>query len=164
MASKEMREIEALNDDSVPLSIDDRDRISAANRYFQIGSGACSALLDSALNGTTPEPRQVIILDLFVHTGDMLESFAKMRAGRGNIHYCGFCENQEEVTYLEAMMRDLLAEGYESGTPTPTGEKIEQSMTLDFAERDPPHPRLNIMVTCRKHFFQVAHWPLGLAG
>lgn len=68
MASKEMREIEALNEDSVPLSIDDRERVSAANRYFQIGSGACSALLDSALNGTSPEPRQVILLDLFVHT------------------------------------------------------------------------------------------------
>ena len=149
MPSKEMREIEALNEDSVPLSIDDRERVSAANKYFQIGSGACSALLDSALNGTTPEPRQVILLDLFVHTGDMLEAFAKMRAGRGNIHYCGFCENQEEVTYLEAMLKDLLAEGY------PTGEKIEQSMTLDLAERDPPHPRLNIMVACRSNcFFQ----------
>ena len=160
MASKEMREIEALNEDSVPLSIDDRERVSAANRYFQIGSGACSALLDSALNGTSPEPRQVILLDLFVHTGDMLEAFAKMRAGRGNIHYCGFCESQEEVIYLEAMLKDLLAEGYESGTPTPTGEKIEQSMALDLSESAPPHPRLNIMVTCRQFFFKefIGHY------
>lgn len=54
----------------------------------------------------------------------MLEAFAKMRAGRGNIHYCGFCESQEEVIYLEAMLKDLLAEGYESGTPTQLGKKL----------------------------------------
>ena len=147
LLTKDMKEIESLAEDAPPLSVDDRDRISAANRYFQVGASACQSLLDSAVTGVNPEPSQIILVDLFSRTGDMLEAFGKMRTGRSNIHYIGFCESAEEVAFLESMMTEQLAEQYESGSPMPNGDRVAQQMSVDLIEAAPPQPRLNICAT-----------------
>ena len=145
LPAKDMREVESMSDDALPTSVDVRDSVHGAAKYWQIGSSACQTLLTSALTGVTPEPQAVLILDLFVRNGDFTEAFCKLKAGRSNVHYLGFCENQDEVLYVEAYLKETLAQCYESGQPTPTGEKIEQDMNEDMKEKPPPHPRLNLL-------------------
>ena len=41
-------------------------------------------------------------LDLFVRAGDMAEAFVKLRQAKGNFCYVGFCEAQDEETYVQA--------------------------------------------------------------
>ena len=68
---------------------------------------------------------------------------------RGRIFcYVGFCETQDEETYVQAYLRDALAEPYETGAPMPNGERAEQSMSQDLMEPMPAHPRMNVLATC----------------
>ncbi|CAK9018185.1 Uncharacterized protein SCF082_LOCUS13970 [Durusdinium trenchii] len=88
----------------------------------------------------------ILVMDLFVRNGDFTEAFCQVKSGRSNIHYLGFCESQDEIMYVEAYLKETLAQSYENGQPTPTGEKIEQDMSEDLKEKPPPHPRLNLLV------------------
>ena len=89
-------------------------------------------------------------MDLFVRNGDFTEAFCQVKSGRSNIHYLGCCESQDEIMYVEAYLKETLAQSYENGQPTPTGEKIEQDMSEDLKEKPPPHPRLNLLVLWRR--------------
>lgn len=148
---RDMREVESLNEDSLPTSLDERDRIGVASRHWQIGSTSCQAIVDAALSGIHPEPQQIVLVDLFMRQGEMAEAFTRLKAGRSNVHYCGFAENQDEINFVEVFLQDQLAEMYESGVPTPTGAKIEQEMSGDLMEPMPPHPRMNILASCCCH-------------
>lgn len=75
------------------------------------------------------------------------EAFCKFRLGRSNAFYFGFTESQDELTYIHSHLKDSLAESYEGGAPTPTGEKVEQSISADLVESLPPKPRMNVLVT-----------------
>lgn len=147
LASKEMREVEILADDSLPLSLDDRDRVGLASKSWQIGAAACQAILEGITTGLNPEPPAIVIVDLFARNGDMAEAFCKFRLGRSNAFYFGFTESQDELTYIHSRLKDSLAESYEGGAPTPTGEKVEQSISADLVESLPPKPRMNVLVT-----------------
>ena len=142
-----------MTEDSLPSSLDDRERVSTASKYWQLGPPACSSLLDGALTGVNPEPRAIIMVDLFVRCGEMTEAFVQKRMGKSNFHYIGMCETQEEILYVQNFLQEFLAESYETGSPTPTGEKIEQTMSQDLMEPMPPHPRLNLLVPGPGHCF-----------
>ena len=113
-------------EDAVPQSMDERQRVSEASRTWQIGSDGCRAVIENALCGAQPSPGAVVIVDLFTGTGECAEAFAKMRPGHSNLFYFGCIETQEEHSYIEAYLKDVLSEQYESGAPTPTGEKFEK--------------------------------------
>ena len=148
-----MREVEALGDDSLHTSLDERDRVSLASKHWQIGSTSCQAVIDAALTGAQPDPAQVILVDLFMRQGEMAEAFCRLKPGRPNMQYLGFAESQDEINYVEVHLQDMLAEMYEAGVPTPTGAKIEQEMAADLMEPMPPHPRLNTLAA-RYLFFK----------
>ena len=149
LPAKDMREVEILTETALPASYDDGERISAAGKAWQIGQSACSSLLEAATAGLQPAPVFTLLVDLFVRTGDMAEAFVKLRQAKGNFCYVGFCETQDEETYVEAFLREALAELYEGGPPMPSGDKVEQSMNSDLMEPMPPHPRLNALATRR---------------
>jgi hypothetical protein len=121
-----MREVEGMAEDAVPQSVDERQRVSEASRTWQIGSDGCRAVIENALCGAQPSPGAVVIVDLFTGTGECAEAFAKMRPGHSNLFYFGCTETQEEHSYIEAYLKDVLSEQYESGALTPTGEKFEK--------------------------------------
>ena len=41
--------------------------------------------------------------------------------GHSNIHYMGFAEKQDEISFLEAFLKDSLVESYESALGVPGG-------------------------------------------
>ena len=150
LPAKDMREVEVLTETALPVSYDDRERISAAGRAWQIGPNACWSLLEAATADVQPAPVYTLLVDLFVRTGDMAEAFVKLRQAKSNFCYVGFCETQDEETYVQAYLRDALAELYETGAPMPNGEKAEQCMSQDLMEPMPAHPRMNVLATCIK--------------
>jgi len=146
--AREMREVECVDESALPSSTNASDvPITGASKYWQIGSLACQELLSSSLTGVSPEPAAVIVIDVFPRNGDMTEAFCKAKSSlRTSLHYICFAESQDEGTYIETYLREILAQSYENGMPTATGEKIEQTMSADLTEALPPTPRLNLLV------------------
>ena len=97
MPAKDMREVESVCEDAVPTSMDVRDGVTGAAKYWQVGTNACHSLLTSALTGVTPDPAGIFVMDLFVRNGDFTEAFCSMKTDRSNIHHPGFCESQDEI-------------------------------------------------------------------
>ena len=146
LPARGMREVENMSEDSLPESTDCRFSYGAS-KYWQIGAGACDALLSATLSGLSPEPAETMIIDLFVRTGEFAEAFLKQRPNRPKTFFIGFCENQTEVTWVETVLKSSLADSYLSGAVMPGGEKIPTQMPEDLADPMPAQPRLNLLAT-----------------
>ena len=146
--SRDMREIENLDPDSVPDSNDPSVRIKGANKYAQLGHLACKEIFDSVLRGSnyTEIGPALLLMDLHVGVGDMLQAFTTLRADKPHTFYMGFCENMNEALDVEQLLKELLADQFAAGQPLPTGEKLPQEMPADLLEVLPELPRLNVLV------------------
>ncbi len=146
--SREMREVENLDPDSVPDSSDPSVRVKGATKYAQLGHLACKEIFDAVLRGAnhTEIGPALLLLDLHVGVGDMLQAFTTLRADRPHTFYLGFCEDMNEALYVEQLVKELLADQFAAGQPLPTGEKLAQEMPADLLETLPEIPRLNVLV------------------
>ena len=146
--SREMREIENLDPDSVPDSSDPTVRVKGATKYAQLGHLACKEIFDSVLRGANHSEigPALLLMDLHVGVGDMLQAFTTLRADRPHTFYMGFCEDMNEALYVEQLMKELLADQFAAGQPLPTGEKLPQEMPAGLLEALPEIPRLNVLV------------------
>jgi hypothetical protein len=92
----------------------------------------------------------LILLDLFPHTGDMLEAFCQRQRLHSDfltLGYVGFFENQSELTWAETMIKDLMISKIESGEmKMPNGDTLEKEMNEDLLEALPRKPDLNVLV------------------
>ena len=149
LSPKKMREIEDVDPHAVPHSTDERQRISNASKYSQIGIEACQQVFSSVLKGSSYETvgPAVLLIDLHLGTGEMYQAFLNMRSTQPHTFYLGFCEDQNQASYVEQLSREELADKYMSGTPLPSGEKIDFTVPADLLESLPEIPRLNVLVT-----------------
>lgn len=147
LAAKDMKEIENLDPDSVPDTTDHSNRVKGASKYSQLGTPACKELWDSVLRGSTHDEvgPAVLLLDLHVGVGDMLQAFCSLRSSRPNTFYLGFCEDANETMYVEQLMKENLADMYAQGHPLPTGEKLAENVPSDLLESLPGVPRMNVL-------------------
>lgn len=147
--SNKMREVENLDPDSVPDTSDQQNRVKGASKYAQLGPVACGEILDSVLNGSTYDTvgPAILIYDLHIGTGNMLEAFCNARTSRPYAFYIGFAEDQNEATYVEEFLKETLSEKFSSGAPLPNGEKLETTIPTDLLESLPAVPRLNVLVS-----------------
>ena len=124
-------------------------RISNASKYSQIGIEACQQVFSSVLKGSSYETvgPAVLLIDLHLGTGEMYQAFLNMRSTQPHTSYLGFCEDQNQASYVEQLSREELADKYMSGTPLPSGEKIDFTVPADLLESLPEIPRLNVLVT-----------------
>ena len=154
LPARAMGEVENLSEDSLPDSTDATMSSNGASKYWQIGAGACDALLSATLTGLSPQPLGTMVIDLFVRPGEFAEAFLQQRANRPNTFFMGFCENQTEVTWVETVLKSSLADSYLSGAVMPGGERIPEKMPEDLADPMPPQPRLNLLASgiLRAHF------------
>ena len=147
MNPSKMREVENLAEDSVPDTTDERQRVRGASKYAQLGVEACQQILAGALEGSTFETigPAVLILDLNVMTGEMYQAFLNQRTSNAHTFFLGFCEDQNQASYVEQISREELADKYMAGSPLPSGEKLDLNAPSDLLENFPDSPRLNLL-------------------
>lgn len=145
--SRDMREIENLDEEALPTSTDSRENIRGAAKFAQIGASACEAVLNGVLTGAQYETigTGLLLIDLHVLTGDMLEAFIAVRKNYPHTFCIGFCEDQNQVSFIERIMKERLVEAFINGAPMPNGEKVETKMTEDLIDPLPEVPRLNVL-------------------
>eukprot|EP00438_Fugacium_kawagutii_P022435 Skav232862 [mRNA] locus=scaffold2451:162468:166474:+ [translate_table: standard] len=148
LPAREMKEIENLDPDAVPDTTDQSLRIKGANKYAQLGSAACKEIFDSVLRGSSIADvgPGVLLIDLHVGVGDMMQAFCSLRANRPHTFYLGFAEDANEALYVQQLMKEQLADQFSNGHPLPTGEKLPEQMPADLLEGLPGTPRLNVLV------------------
>ena len=144
---RDMREVENLADDALPESTDTTSRVKGASKYSQIGADCCHELLNGLLKGSTYSTigPALLLIDLHIMTGDMLQAFCKMRASTPHVFYFGLAEDQNEASYVEQWIKNDMADKFLAGTALPNGEKIEASVPDDLLEALPQNPRLNCL-------------------
>ncbi|CAE7298363.1 unnamed protein product [Symbiodinium sp. CCMP2592] len=147
LPARAMREPENLSEDSLPESTDVRSASSGASKYWQIGPGACDAMLSATLTNLSPQPLGTLIVDLYVRTGEFAEAFLKQRANRPNTFFIGFCESQTEGTWVETVLKSSLTDSYLAGAVMPGGDKVPEKMPEDLCDPLPPQPRLNLLAS-----------------
>lgn len=147
MNPSKMREVENLAEDSLPDTTDERQRVRGASKYSQLGVEACQQILAGALQGSTYETigPGVLILDLNVMTGDMYQAFLNQRASNAHCFFMGFCEDQNQASYVEQISKEELADKFMAGSPLPSGEKLDLNAPSDLLENLPDCPRLNLL-------------------
>lgn len=143
-----MLQIENMDPDSVPDTMDDRLRVKGAAKYAQLGVEACQQVLTSSLQGASYETvgPAVLVIDLNVGCGEMYQAFLNQRPNQPHTFFLGFCEDQNQATYVEQVSRELLVEKYMGGAPMPNGEKLDFNVPQDLLESLPDIPRLNVLV------------------
>ena len=149
LPGKLMREVENLAEDALPESSDASGRVKGAAKYAQLGPQCCHEVLTGLLTGSTYETVGpcLLLIDMHVMTGDMLQAFCQLRATMHHLFYLGFAEDQNEATYVEQIVKSEMADRFLSGTPLPTGEKIVNDVPGDLLEALPQPPRVNCLAS-----------------
>lgn len=57
----------------------------------------------------------------------------------------GFCEDQNQASYVEQISKEELADKFMAGSPLPSGEKLDLNAPSDLLENLPDCPRLNLL-------------------
>ena len=82
---------------------------------------------------------------LNVMTGEMYQAFLNQRTSNAHTFFLGFCEDQNQASYVEQISREELADKYMAGSPLPSGEKLDLNAPSDLLENFPDSPRLNLL-------------------
>ena len=152
MKSQDLREVENLAADSLPPSTDLRDNhVHGASKVAQVGPQSAGALLEAMLDGVDlSKMKGMLLLDLFPHTGDMLEAFAlqqRLYSKKVTLGYMGFFDSQTHLTWAETFVKDSLVDKILEGSLNmPNGEKLEKEISPDLLDNLPPKPQLNVLV------------------
>ena len=88
----------------------------------------------------------LLILDLNMNVGDLLQAFLTMRTSWPHTFYLGFASDQNEASYVQELIKTNLAEKYAAGQPLPSGEKLDLQVPTDILEALPAVPRMNLLV------------------
>ena len=101
--------------------------MNGAAKYMQIGPDAGASLLQSTITGANlSEQKALLILDCNVKYGGSLLGWISARAAMPiTTFFFGVCDDQVELTWLEATLKDHLSQLYDSGElRPPAGVKI----------------------------------------
>ena len=147
--SKELKEIEDLTMDSLPLSSWAREAtVTGAPKYCQVGCQGCEALLDGLLTGpdlgSTPA---IVLVDLYSRVGDCLEAVIKKRQSVNTpLFYFGVAEEGKEKDWLQSTQRENMIEKVMDGSLKIPGAQPTSEISDDVLPAVPPKPRLNVLV------------------
>ena len=143
---KELKEIEDLTMDSLPLSSWAREAtVTGAPKYFQVGWQGFEALLDGLLTGpdlgSTPA---IVLVDLYSRVGDCFEAVIKKRQGFNTpLFYFGVAEEGKEKDRLQSTQ---LIEKVMDGSLKIPGAQPTSEVSNDVLPAVPPKRRLNVLV------------------
>ena len=153
LPSRDMLQIEDMNEAALPPSTDPNTHISQPEKSIQVGVAASRSIIRAALQneGQAQTSRGVcLIVDLTCHTCDFTRGFLHER-GTNPVYYMGFTRNSGELEWSKCLLRDYIAEGFLSGSLT-----LPASLTLppadvpaDMREAAPPLPALNSFVVAK---------------
>ena len=157
---KQMKEAEDLAADALPPSTDAREgHIHGAAKYCQLGAAAWEAVVSGVIAGSSlTDIPAVIIIDLFVRVGDLLEAFCSQRAihTTPSLFYVGVCENQLELDWVHKIVQESLADKYEQGAlAMPSGAKCEKEVPADLLDPLPARPQMNLLIISPEHKLQM---------
>ena len=146
--TKSLKEIQDLSPDALPPTTNERDgHIHGAQKFNQLGTAACDALLSGLLNGVDLPPA-LLFVDLYPRIGDMLESFLHLRLQHTtcSLFYTALCESQIEATWLHQTMVEMVAEKISKDEMILPGENPEKEMNPDLLEPFPKLPDMNRLI------------------
>ena len=116
------------SDDALPQSTQAREKfIHGAAKFMQIGPDAGASLLMQTFAGASLEDQKaLVILDPNAKYGDILLGWCAVRHSLpATTFYFGVCDDQVEMTWLQATLKDHLASLYDSvELKPPPGSKI----------------------------------------
>ena len=147
--SKELKEIEDLTMDSLPLSSWAREAtVTGAPKYCQVGCQGFEALLDGLLTGpdlgSTPA---IVLVDLYSRVGDCFEAVIKKRQSVNTpLFYFGVAEEGKEKDWLQSTQRENMIEKVMDGSLKIPGAQPTSEISDDVLPAVPPKPRLNVLV------------------
>ena len=149
VAARELKEIEDLNKDSLPLSSWAREAtVTGAPKYCQGGCQGFEALLDGLLTGpdlaSTPA---IVCVDLYSRVGDCFEAVIKKKQGFNTpLFYFGVAEEGKEKDWLQGTQRESMIERVMDGSLKLPGAQVPSEVSEDVLPAVPPKPRLNVLV------------------
>jgi hypothetical protein len=149
LPAKQMKEVEDLSAQALPVSTDGRDRARGAAKYNQLGPLAWHSMIQSLLDGPDfGDVPAVLFVDLHPRTGDLLESFCKKRQqySQTSLFYFGVCESQMEQDWITASIKDMMVESFQDGSTTLPGNlRLEDKINEDLLDPIPPLPQMNLL-------------------
>ena len=150
LASRDMRIVEDPSETALPISVDSAEvLVQGPAKFEQLGTDACSAIIDSALQGLDVGQRTVVFLwDLRVKTAHMLTAFLKKRQSFSvPLIYIGLCEDMVEYEWAtKEVIKDLVTAMKAGELTIPGFTNIEKEMPQDLLEQPAPPPKMNLLV------------------
>lgn len=148
LAPKNMKEVEDMSMDALPMSTDLRDgHIHGASKYVQIGVPAAEALLTGLFTGADLQScPAVLVLDLYPRVGDLFIAFCQQRRMQNAtpLFYFAIADDQTEATWMEKHLVHLLGDKVEDGSFGV--ETLDKEIKEDLLEPIPRLPDMNILV------------------
>ena len=117
---------------------------------FQMGPEAWSKFLQACLVGASSDERRcaILLVDLFVHTGDLARGFVDVFNGFGTpVYYKGFCACDVSLEWAEDLLLRHVRHAFLQGALNIAGHSpLPPELPADQAEAVPTKPSLNICV------------------
>ena len=119
-----------------------------AQKFQQIGVDASFALLQGLTDGSIDNIKAMLLLDLNVRTGDLLEAFVSHRKQfNAPFFYMGCCSNQVEMDWiLHTIQEHLESEILAGKVEVPGMAKVNVKMSEDLLEPFPQLPKMNKLI------------------
>jgi len=161
LPSKNMKEVEDLNEDALPPSTDLRTRQCTSSKFCQLGVEAWSSMLSSLLDGPDfTDVAAILVIDLYPRVGELLEAFCKKRNHfhSAPLFYFGVAEHQTEWHWITSQTKDLISDEITAGTfklLNTNNSSANADINNDLLEPFPPPPQMNVLVLGGEHKDQL---------